>query len=183
MPGEGFTRIIRTAPFRDLWETIQSGRPWSTVIKNRRKDGSYYWVVANVTPLSDADGPTGYMSVRTEASREQIEATLALMKEAVAGIQNVHTMIDGIDRAASDQLAGITQINGAIGSLDETTGANVAFAAKMAETTHELERLAEATTETVRVFRIDAAQQEVRDAVALRRAVKQRQAAIALSQA
>src|SRR5690606_29380303 len=59
--------------FRDLWETIKSGRPWSAVLKNRRKDGSHYWVVANVTPLSDDGEPTGYMSVRTEATREQIE--------------------------------------------------------------------------------------------------------------
>lgn len=59
--------------FRDLWETIQEGRPWSAVVKNRRKDGAHYWVVANVTPLSDESGLTGYMSVRTEATREQIE--------------------------------------------------------------------------------------------------------------
>ena len=59
--------------FRDLWATIKSGRPWSAVLKNRRKDGSHYWVVANVTPLSDDGEPSGYMSVRTEATREQIE--------------------------------------------------------------------------------------------------------------
>lgn len=39
--------------FRDLWQSIQDGRPWSSVVKNRRKDGSHYWVMANVTPLSD----------------------------------------------------------------------------------------------------------------------------------
>ena len=60
--------------FRDLWKTIQSGRPWSAVLKNRRKDGAHYWVVANVTPLFDGGSPSGYMSVRTEATREQIEA-------------------------------------------------------------------------------------------------------------
>ncbi|MER1969018.1 methyl-accepting chemotaxis protein [Castellaniella sp. GW247-6E4] len=60
--------------FRDLWHTIQGSRPWSAVLKNRRKDGSHYWVVANVTPLSDDGTPTGYMSVRTEATPEQIDA-------------------------------------------------------------------------------------------------------------
>jgi PAS domain S-box len=70
--------------FRDLWDTIQGGRPWSAVVKNRRKDGSHYWVVANVTPLMEDGTPTGYMSVRTEATREQVlaaEALFARMRE------------------------------------------------------------------------------------------------------
>lgn len=64
--------------FRDLWTTIQSGKPWSGVVKNRRKNGDHYWVMANVTPLSDENGLTGYMSVRTEASRKQIAEAEAL---------------------------------------------------------------------------------------------------------
>jgi PAS domain S-box-containing protein len=47
--------------FRDLWQTIASGAPWSAAVKNRRKDGSYYWVMANVTPLVDNGVPVGYM--------------------------------------------------------------------------------------------------------------------------
>jgi aerotaxis receptor len=64
--------------FRDMWQTIANGQPWSALVKNRRKDGSYYWVQANVTPLLDGDRPCGYMSVRTEASREQIQAAESL---------------------------------------------------------------------------------------------------------
>lgn len=67
--------------FRDMWETIQAGRPWSAVLKNRRKDGTHYWVVANVTPLFDGDEPTGYMSVRTEASRQEIDDTEMLFAQ------------------------------------------------------------------------------------------------------
>ncbi|TXD80238.1 PAS domain-containing protein, partial [Mitsuaria sp. TWR114] len=37
--------------FRDLWATVRAGRPWSGLVKNRRKDGDHYWVMANVTPL------------------------------------------------------------------------------------------------------------------------------------
>jgi aerotaxis receptor len=65
--------------FRDMWATISSGRPWSAPVKNRRKDGSYYWVMANATPLMGGGGsPIGYMSVRTEATRAQIEAAESL---------------------------------------------------------------------------------------------------------
>jgi aerotaxis receptor len=60
--------------FRDMWETIGSGRPWSGIVKNRRKDGTYYWVRANVTPLMGAQGPTGYLSVRTVPARADVQA-------------------------------------------------------------------------------------------------------------
>lgn len=60
--------------FRDMWGTIRSGHPWSAPIKNRRKDGSFYWVMANVTPLLNDSGQCeGYMSVRTEPRREQVQ--------------------------------------------------------------------------------------------------------------
>ncbi|MBO9680161.1 MAG: PAS domain-containing protein [Acidovorax sp.] len=64
--------------FRDMWHTIASGLPWSAMVKNRRKDGDHYWVMANVTPLMDGAQVSGYMSVRTEPSREQIDAAQAL---------------------------------------------------------------------------------------------------------
>jgi len=39
--------------FRDLWATLHAGRPWRAVVKNRRKNGDHYWVVANVAPTPD----------------------------------------------------------------------------------------------------------------------------------
>ncbi|EYC50700.1 chemotaxis protein [Hylemonella gracilis str. Niagara R] len=69
MPAEGF---------RDLWRTIGRGRPWTGLVKNRRKDGRYYWVRANVTPIMEDGKPIGYLSVRTKPSRAEIEATAAL---------------------------------------------------------------------------------------------------------
>lgn len=84
--------------FRDMWATIASGRPWSAPVKNRRKDGSYYWVMANATPLMDGDGIAGYMSVRTEASRSQIEAAqalYALMRSEKASGTLIHRLSAG----------------------------------------------------------------------------------------
>ena len=37
--------------FADLWRTLKAGRPWSGLVKNRRKNGDHYWVVANATPV------------------------------------------------------------------------------------------------------------------------------------
>ncbi|WCM17940.1 methyl-accepting chemotaxis protein [Paraburkholderia bryophila] len=58
--------------YRDLWETIGGDRPWTGVVKNRRKQGGYYWVLANVTPVFEKGEKVGYMSVRTKPSSEQI---------------------------------------------------------------------------------------------------------------
>ncbi|MFT3858504.1 MAG: methyl-accepting chemotaxis protein [Aquabacterium sp.] len=60
--------------FADLWKTLQAGRPWTGLVKNRRKNGDHYWVVANATPIREGSSVTGYMSVRTRPTREQVEA-------------------------------------------------------------------------------------------------------------
>jgi aerotaxis receptor len=57
--------------FRDMWDTLKRGRPWSGLVKNRRKDGDHYWVRAYASPLADG---TGYVSVRVAASRQEISA-------------------------------------------------------------------------------------------------------------
>ncbi|MBK1717159.1 methyl-accepting chemotaxis protein [Thiocystis violacea] len=73
------------AAFADLWKTIQDGRPWSGVVKNRCKNGDYYWVEANVSPQFENGAVTGYISVRRKPSREQIQAAEALYARLRAG--------------------------------------------------------------------------------------------------
>lgn len=43
------------AAFADFWRTLQAGRPWVGMVKNRRKDGDHYWVLAHVTPYHEGD--------------------------------------------------------------------------------------------------------------------------------
>ncbi|HEY8887681.1 MAG TPA: PAS domain-containing methyl-accepting chemotaxis protein [Gallionella sp.] len=64
--------------FRDMWDTLKKGRPWSGLVKNRRKDGDHYWVRAYASPLADG---TGYVSVRVAASRQEISAAEQLYTE------------------------------------------------------------------------------------------------------
>ena len=84
--------------FRDLWDTIAAGLPWTGLVKNRRKNGDFYWVQANVTPLRDGAQVTGYLSVRTLPSRAQVQAaeTLynAMRAEAEAG-RVIHVLRHG----------------------------------------------------------------------------------------
>ncbi len=53
--------------FKNMWETISSGKNWRDIIKNKRKDGEYYWVDTTITPLLDKDGKVKeYLSIRSE---------------------------------------------------------------------------------------------------------------------
>ncbi|HEX5364593.1 MAG TPA: PAS domain-containing protein, partial [Gallionella sp.] len=60
--------------FADLWATIKAGNPWNGIVKNRCKNGDYYWVEANVTPLLENGKMVGYVSLRYRPSAEQIAA-------------------------------------------------------------------------------------------------------------
>ncbi len=60
--------------FRLLWSTISSGQEYFAYIKNISKDGSFYWVYANVTPSYDSQGKiVGYYSVRRAPKRTAIQ--------------------------------------------------------------------------------------------------------------
>ncbi|MJG42387.1 hypothetical protein DL151_27855, partial [Salmonella enterica subsp. salamae] len=50
------------------------GEPWSGIVKNRRKNGDHYWVRANAVPMIREGRVTGYMSIRTRATDDEIAA-------------------------------------------------------------------------------------------------------------
>ena len=64
--------------FADLWQTILNGQVWHGEIRNRNKQGGYYWVDATVVPLVGRDGkPKQYIAIRTDiTARKAIEAQL-----------------------------------------------------------------------------------------------------------
>jgi aerotaxis receptor len=72
MPGEAY---------KDLWHTISQGSSWSGLVKNRRKNGDFYWVHANITPILENGKPQGYMSVRTKPDRQQIQQADELYRQ------------------------------------------------------------------------------------------------------
>lgn len=67
--------------FKYLWDTIQAKEECFAYVKNLAKDGSYYWVFANVTPSFDKDGNlTGYFSVRRKPRPEGVKTMAAVYK-------------------------------------------------------------------------------------------------------
>ena len=69
------------AVFQELWDTLKADKPWTGIVKNRCKNGDFYWVQANITPIHEGGRTTGYMSVRTTPSRTQIEAAESLYRK------------------------------------------------------------------------------------------------------
>ncbi len=79
--------------FADMWATLKNGEPWTALVKNRRKNGDHYWVRANATPVVRGGRISGYMSVRTKATREEISAAETLyrdFREGRAGGRKIH---------------------------------------------------------------------------------------------
>ncbi|WP_417899593.1 PAS domain S-box protein [Bacillus haimaensis] len=75
--------------FRNLWETIRQGDVWKGEIKNKKKDGSYYWVDTTIVPFLDKDGiPYQYLSIRTEITeRKLVQEKLQTMMTKLIHIQ------------------------------------------------------------------------------------------------
>jgi len=70
------------AIFAKIWETISGGQVWNGLIKNMRKDGKYYWVDTEILPIqNESNILIGYIAVRKEASRKDINETEGTYKK------------------------------------------------------------------------------------------------------
>ena len=80
--------------YRDMWRTMGGGNPWTGMVKNRRKNGDFYWVRANVTPILENGKPRAYMSVRTKPGADEVAAAEALYarmrSEAASGLSSTY---------------------------------------------------------------------------------------------
>lgn len=71
--------------FADLWSTLKAGKSWMGIVKNRCKNGDYYWVDAYVTPIFEGSQITGYQSVRVKPDEKDVERAEALYKQLREG--------------------------------------------------------------------------------------------------
>lgn len=86
-------RILKTdehpdSVFKEMWKTIANGKIWHGEVKNKAKDGSFYWVSATIAPYLNEQGkPQQYLSIRTDISHikkletKQIEVNKLLLAE------------------------------------------------------------------------------------------------------
>jgi len=58
--------------FQVMWSTLKQGKAWMGLVKNRCKNGDFYWVDAYVTPVMELGKVVGYESVRTLPDRNDV---------------------------------------------------------------------------------------------------------------
>ncbi|TBR45053.1 PAS domain S-box protein [Marinomonas agarivorans] len=73
------------AAFANMWADLKANKSWRGMVKNRCKNGDYYWVDAYVTPIFEHGEKVGYQSVRVKPTREQVEKATKLYEQIKAG--------------------------------------------------------------------------------------------------
>ena len=71
------------AAFKELWETLQSGKEWTGIVKNLRKDGRYYWVYSHISPIFVEGEAIGYTAARRPASTTEVEETIPVYEKLI----------------------------------------------------------------------------------------------------
>jgi len=71
--------------FKDLWDTLKSGKSWMGIVKNRCKNGDHYWVDAYASPIITDGKTTGYQSVRSKPSTDDVERAESLYAQVNEG--------------------------------------------------------------------------------------------------
>ena len=88
------------AVFKLLWDTLKEKKEFFGFVKNLSKDGSYYWVFANVTPDIDNEGRVvGYYSVRRQSPISAIRTVEPIYREMVRIEKSAGSVKQGIAKA------------------------------------------------------------------------------------
>lgn len=78
--------------FKEMWETIQSGETWRGEVKNRKKDGTYYWADSTIIPVLNEDGePFQYMAIRyniTNQKENEAQILHLANRDSLTGVAN-----------------------------------------------------------------------------------------------
>lgn len=91
-----------TEAYADLWKYLLGGRSWTGMVKNRRQNGDFYWVLSNTSPMWNNGQIVGFASVRMKAPRAAIGPTTAIyrrFKDGQAGglrIERGHVVRSGL---------------------------------------------------------------------------------------
>nr|WP_245308309.1 PAS domain S-box protein [Halalkalibacter urbisdiaboli] len=97
--------------FSDLWKTITKGSVWKGEIKNKAKDGSYYWVDTTIVPFLDEAGkPYQYLSIRKEITENKVNEQK--LRESLHELLDLKAALDASTIVAvTDQQGTITYVN------------------------------------------------------------------------
>ena len=69
--------------FEEVWDTIKSGKEWTGIVKNLRKDGRHYWIYSHIGPIIAEDSIYEYTAARRPASSTEVEEIIPLYKDLI----------------------------------------------------------------------------------------------------
>ncbi|MCT7446020.1 bifunctional diguanylate cyclase/phosphodiesterase [Aliarcobacter skirrowii] len=95
--------------FKEMWETIQSGKVWKGNLKNTKKDGSFYYINTTISPIFDENGKIfEYVAIRheiTDLVQKTNELNRILREDYLTGIGNRYKLIEDISKKESLSIA------------------------------------------------------------------------------
>jgi PAS domain S-box-containing protein len=110
--------------FRGLWQTISSGRIWRGEIRNRAKDGSFYWVDTTIVPFLDAEGrPERYTDIRHDITERKASDAALRQQQSLAQLGRMAAVVAHEVRNPLAAMRGALQI--LQGRLTDTTPATI----------------------------------------------------------
>jgi PAS domain S-box-containing protein len=149
--------------FQEMWDKIQSNQTWQGEIKNRRKDGSYYWVLATITPEFNHKGEkVGYIAIRQDITDKKLvqqkqEQLIQQSRQAAMG-----EMIGMIAHQWRQPLSSISTIAGGIElAISLETLDNTKLQQEMDEINHLTQHLSQTVDDFRNFFKPNKEKQEI----------------------
>jgi len=112
--------------FKKMWDEISSGRTWRGEVKNRAKDGSFYWVDTVITPIKNRNGEIEkYMAVRFEITeKKNNEILVQEQHQRLLGLEKFTTIGEMAGAVAHEINGPLTVISLAVGDLQKRKDRN-----------------------------------------------------------
>ncbi|MFY7653177.1 MAG: PAS domain S-box protein [Chitinophagaceae bacterium] len=111
--------------FKELWSTITAGKAWKGEIRNKRKDGNYYWVDTTIIPFLDKTGkPYQYISIRTDITERknaelELQKSFNMLSEQNNRLKNFSYIVSHNLRSHTSNIKSIINILGLIDNEEE----------------------------------------------------------------
>jgi PAS domain S-box-containing protein len=137
--------------FKDMWNTIKNNKVWKGEIKNKRKDGSYYWVITSITVEYNEDGEAiGYIAIRYDITdKKELERNELLILEQ-AKMASMGEMIENIAHQWRQPLNVITM---SVGNMELSRELNALTDETFELLASDIKKHAKFLSETIETFR------------------------------